>query len=107
MKTIQVYRYPSGHYSLNKVGECETVTAFLLHTRSCGDFNRVMFLPKLARSTRKETREAVAWIPNGPLAMEDRANLERGAKFFSSRDGFLPGAFMELARRGEIIRTQA
>jgi hypothetical protein len=69
-----------------------------------------------ATYSRKQPREkqgrdisALIWIPNGSenngeaLTIEQRADLNRGFTFFTPKDGFLFGAWVELRKTGEVL----
>jgi len=103
-KQSTIFQTPHGNFSIHECDGYKKVNAFFLHTREQGDMNRITYLNKKAKSTRSITREQAYFIPNGELTIEEKTNLERGARFFSLKDGFLWGAYSQLAKSGKIVK---
>lgn len=104
MKATTIYRTEHGNYSLSP-GENKTpVEGYFLHTKSVGDWNKVTFLKKRPFSTKSDSRCARFFIPGkGADQARIKSELKRGREFFSPRDGFLPGAMIDLAKMGEFV----
>lgn len=101
MKPIKFSQYttPEGvekpcvilHYGASEYGELKTFTR--------------------TKPREKRGRDIIAlfWIPDGSeingesLTREQKAELERGWRFFATREGFLFGAWLELRKTGEVL----
>ena len=82
--------------------------AYLIHTRTVGDYNRVTYSLKKQVSTKDKTRTQFYFVPDsGADMMAVKSTFERGKQFATERDGFLFGAYVELNKLGKIITVQA
>ena len=103
MKPTTIYKTQHGSYSLCPGENKIPVQSHFLHTKSVGDWNKVTFLKTRPMSTKSDSRCARFFIPreNADQA-RIRSELRRGREFFSPKDGFLPGAMIDLAKMGEF-----
>jgi hypothetical protein len=79
-------------------------TAYFLHSRESGDYNRVKFSKRPTKSTKSKTSTHLYFIPDASAcAKEIESELRRGYTFFSEQEGFLFGAQVGLAKMGKLI----
>jgi len=112
MKTI-LYSHPRFTSLLQSPMEgAAEITAYFLHSERNGDFNIKDYSLKKRSSTKNKTCTNLYWVPNfkdanGNISMEEKANLERGKKFFSAKEGFLFGAMVDLRKSGAIVKLMS
>lgn len=112
---ITIYLTSSGNYhvfpGLDHLSKQKApVKAYLIHTKIVRDFNSVTFSSKKSTSNKSKSVLIRCFIPRADLSsmeqMKMEAEIKRGKAFFSLKEGFLPGAMIELPKYGEFVAIQ-